>query len=97
MILNLVYRPHNLYGEKAKERAEQNNIQLCEIVRDCQGSSVILGDFNYSDISWDYLTAANKNSREFLEATQEGFLTQHVDFPTRVESMTMPDLVLSSV
>ena len=92
--LVLVYRPHNLY--KSSDSEKINNEKLCNILRSIEGPSVFIGDFNYSDIDWQHMSALKISSREFLETTQDCFLTQHVDFATRVESMTMPDLVLST-
>ena len=92
--LVLIYRPHNLYNTEVTER--ENNVKLCNILKSFTGPSLFIGDFNYSDIDWDHLSATNGSSREFLETVQDCFLTQHVDFPTRVESGTTPDLVLST-
>ena len=92
--LVLVYRPHNVYRSSDSEKI--NNDKLCNILRSVEGPSVFIGDFNYSDIDWQHMSALKISSREFLETTQDCFLTQHVDFATRVESMTMPDLVLST-
>ena len=92
--LVLVYRPHNLY--KSEDSEKMNNMKLCNILRNSEGPTVYIGDFNYSDIDWQHMSAVKTSSREFLETTQDCFLTQHVDFPTRVGSMTMPDLVLST-
>lgn len=57
---------------------------------------MFIGDYNYSDIDWNHLYAGKPCSRDFLETVQNCFMTQHVDFPTRVESGTTPDLVLST-
>ena len=92
--LVLVYRPHNLYRSEVTEN--ENNENLCSLLREVNRPSVFIGDFNYSDIDWEGLRANKKCSRDFLEVTQDCFLTQHVNFSTRVQSNTMPDLVLST-
>ena len=86
----------SLYVYRSSDSEKINNDKLCNILRSVEGPSVFIGDFNYSDIDWQHMSALKISSREFLETTQDCFLTQHVDFATRVESMTMPDLVLST-
>ena len=90
----VVYRPHNLYDETRD--VKRNNDLLLDILQNAPKPSVLIGDFNYSDISWDHLSASTPSSKEFLSAVQENFYTQHVDSPTRAQSNTMPDLVLTS-
>lgn len=53
----------------------------------------ITGDFNHRTIDWNTLNA-QAEGRKFLELTQECFLTQHVDRPTR--GVNILDLVLSN-
>ena len=55
--LVLIYRPHNLYNTEVTER--ENNIKLCNILKSFTGPSLFIGDFNYSDIDWDHLSATN--------------------------------------
>ena len=90
--LVLVYRPHNLYDDTS---VHLNNIRLNEIMSKAPHPCIILGDFNYSDIDWKLLDSES-HSKSFLETVQDCFLHQHVDFPTREISGTMPDLVFSS-
>ena len=78
--LVLVYRPHNIYRSVAT--VASNNEKLCDVLRAVKGQSIIIGDFNFSDIDWEMLSANNKYSRDFLETTEDCFLTQHVDFST---------------
>lgn len=92
--LVLVYRPHNLYNSPVTEKA--NNEKLCSVLENTRGSTVYIGDFNYSDIDWTHFHAAKPCSRDFLNTVQDCFLTQHIDFATRASSGTIPDLVLSS-
>ena len=91
--LVLVYRPHRLYNSSVD--VCENNSQLCNVINSVPKPCIILGDFNFSDISWELLSG-DAHSKQFLETIQSAFFTQHVDFPTRLESNTMPDLVLSS-
>ena len=91
--LVLVYRPHKLYNTETD--VSSNNAKLCDIIAKVPKPCIVLGDFNFSDISWQLLSS-DAHSKQFLDAVQNGFFTQHVDFPTRELSGTMPDLVLSS-
>ena len=87
----LVYRPHNVYDETD---INENNNKLCEILRNLPKPFVIVGDFNFSDIDWNYNTCTSK-SRQFLKTVNDLFISQHIDFPTH-KAGTMPDLVLCS-
>ena len=91
--LVLVYRPHRLYTDSVT--VDTNNEKLCSVIRNAQRPCVILGDFNYSDIDWE-VRIGDAHSRSFIDAIQDCFFVQHVNFPTRISSGTMPDLVLSS-
>ena len=95
--LILIYRPHHLYKNTVIQDAEtaENNDKLCNMLKQLPKPYVIVGDLNYSDIGWDTLSSSNGKGRNFIDATQENFLTQHVDFPTH-SSGTQPDAVLSS-
>ena len=44
---------------------------------------VLVGDFNFTDICWNYNTADREHSRRFLECVGDNFLTQLVREPTR--------------
>ena len=73
----------------------ENNKTLCDILKLVPKPYIVVGDFNYSeDINWDTNTATSK-SKEFLNAVNDLFLTQHVNFPTH-SSVTMPNLVFST-
>ena len=89
----LVYRPHKLYTDVST--VTENNIELCNLIRNVHKPNIIAGDFNFSDINWETMLGA-AHSRAFLDTVQDCFLTQHIDFVTRITSGTMPDLVLSS-
>ena len=90
--LILVYRPHKLYDGT---RVTLNNAKLNDVLRKAPNPVVVVGYFNYSDIDWEVL-GSDSHSKPFLETVQDCFLHQHVSFPTRDCSGTMPDLVLSS-
>lgn len=90
--LVLVYRPHKLYDGAS---VQTNNMKLNEVMSKAPHPAIIVGDFNYSDIDWEVL-GSDSHSRSFLETVQDCFLHQHVGFPTRDCSSTMPDLVFSS-
>jgi hypothetical protein len=53
-----------------------------------------MGDFNHPYIDWQLLQAATPGS-EFLELTQDCFLTQHVQQPTHIQGNIL-DLILTS-
>ena len=64
--------------------------QLCsllKIVTDTSSSHlIILGDFNYPEIDWNYTisrAAENHSSHIFLHNIQDSLLCQHVTHPTR--------------
>ena len=91
--LVLVYRPHNLYSG---DDIAVNNLNLCNVVKNAPKPCLVLGDFNCSDISWENMTARNVWSKNILDCVQNEFFSQHVNFSTRAQSGTMPDVVLSS-
>jgi len=55
---------------------------------------VLLGDFNYPDISWEDHTARHSQSRRFLQSTNDKFLMQVVEEPKRKGALL--DLVLTN-
>ena len=44
---------------------------------------VLMGDFNFADICWEYNLAQKKQSRRFLECMEDNFLMQMIREPTR--------------
>ena len=73
---------------------EDNENKFIQMLKQANDKHMIyMGDFNYPDIDWFKLTANNRDSK-FLKMTQENFLTQHIDFPTRGENFL--NLVFSS-
>ena len=76
---------------------------LLKIVTDTNPSHlIILGDFNYPEINWNYTisrAAENHPSNMFLNSIQDSLLYQHVTQPTRHrlgESPNTLDLVLTN-
>ena len=74
------YRPHNLYDDND---IEENNRQLCNVMRSLPKPIIITGDFNYSDISWTCMSGSNK-SKDFIETVNDLFLSQHIKFATHI-------------
>ena len=89
--LFLIYRPHNLYNG---ENVTENNYNLLKAIKNSPKQSVLIGDFNYSDIDWKNRTASAKISKDFLELVEDKFLKQCIDFPTHNSGKTL-DLVLT--
>jgi len=46
-------------------------------------STLIMGDFNFSDINWVDMDAVGKEEQEFVKLINDCFLIQHVHSPTR--------------
>jgi len=44
---------------------------------------VLLGDFNHPDICWKNSTESSRQSRRLLEHTEDNFLSQVIDGPTK--------------
>ena len=73
----------------------ENNNRLNDFIRSIPEHSIIVGDFNFPSIDWE-LMSGNSQARDFLDAIEEKFLTQHVDFPTH-DGGNLLDLVLSNI
>jgi hypothetical protein len=58
-------------------------------------NSIIIGDFNLPDISWETGEASGR-AREFVEATDDALLVQMVEFPIHVKGNCL-DLVLTNI
>ena len=56
---------------------------------------LFVGDFNFPSIDWQQMACPDTVSKSFLNACNNKFLTQHVDFPTHIAGNTL-DLVMSS-
>ncbi|CAM5089359.1 unnamed protein product [Eretmochelys imbricata] len=55
--------------------------QLTEATR--SHALILMGDFNFPDISWESNTAVHRQSRKFLESVGDNFLAQVLEEPTR--------------
>ena len=62
------YRP----PDQDEEMDEVFYKQLAEVVQ--SPALVLVGDFNFPDISWNYNTAQRKQSTRFLESVEDSFL-----------------------
>jgi len=60
----------------------------------CAQSLVLLWAFNHPDICWKSSTGRCRQSRRFLECTEDNFLVQVIDTPTRED--TILDLMLTN-
>ena len=75
--MGVCYRPPN----QDEETDEEFYRQLAKVAK--SSALVLMGDFNFPDISWKCNTAQRKQSRRFLETVEDSFLTQLVSEPTR--------------
>ena len=69
------YRPPN----QDEETDEVFYEQLAEAAR--SPALVLMGDFNFLDICWEYNLAQKKQSSRFLECMEDNFLMQLVREP----------------
>ena len=53
----------------------------------CLQALVLVGDFNHPDIFWKNHTERCKRSRRLLKSTDDNFLVQVLDRPTRGEAL----------
>ena len=61
----LVYRPHSLYDG---EDTELNNQRLNNVMKSLDKATVVVGDFNYSDIDWVNERYTRKSEKFFDHA-----------------------------
>lgn len=87
----LVYRPHKLYNS---EDVKVNNQNLINLISNAKKHSIFVGDFNFRDIDWTNNHATNPQSKLFLDAVNNKFMKQMVDFSTH-KSGSVLDLVLT--
>jgi len=80
----LVYRPPN----------STDMAGLIKLIQNVAPNTILIGDFNLPGIDWQNGRAAGR-AGEFLEAAEEKFLEQLVDFPTHIKGNTL-DLVLTN-
>jgi len=77
MKLNIV----NIY--RPPSTSQDNITRLSDAIREIKAPTIIVGDFNFPEISWNTMTTTSIRSQEFIEAIQDVFLSQMVNFPTR--------------
>lgn len=72
--LHIVYRSPN--------SNEATNKNLVKYITDLPENSIVVGDFNYPSIDWSNLCSTGGDPAMFLEACNDKFLNQLVNFPT---------------
>ena len=77
ILVGVCYRPPNQDEDTDGVFYEQ----LPEAAR--SPALVLMGDFNFPDICWEYNLAQKKQSRRFLECMEDNFLMQMIREPTR--------------
>ena len=82
--IGLVYRPPN----------SSDLDGLINIVKQAEPNTILVGDFNMPKIDWDSGTATGK-WMDFLDATNDAFMEQLIDFPTHTKGNIL-DLVLTN-
>ena len=78
---------------RSPNSSNSNSSKLCELVRNMNNNSLMIGDINLPKIDWENLSSDLKG-RKFLEATQTNFLSQMITFPTHPKGNTF-DLLLT--
>ena len=81
-------------SKSAEEVRMVESLMLEEMLRGCRNASnniIILGDFNYRGIDWDF-GMGDRDSERFLDVIEECGLNQMVKEPTREDSIL--DLLL---
>lgn len=73
--LGFLYRPPD-------QAAKVDDHMLMEIGRGCSNSgTVILGDFNLSNINWEGMVGHDCFCKKIIDCVQDNFLMQLVDCP----------------
>ena len=79
---------------RSPNTTNENTEKLCKIAKNMSGNSILIGDINLPKINWK-LQTSDRKSQSFLEAAQENFLVQMIDFPTHFKGNIL-DLVLTN-
>jgi len=53
----------------------------------CSQALILLGDFNHPDTGWKSSTGSYRQSRRLLECTEDNFLGQVIDSPTKGDAV----------
>ena len=77
--LILAYRPPRHPGSVEDNG---NTGKLVDLIRELHGPVLLCGDLNLPDVNWDQLSAPAGVQQQVLDAVQDKFWTQVVDFPT---------------
>ena len=72
-----------------------NNNLLSEVIRNAKSNIFIIGDLNYPNIDWE-TSIGDKKSETFLQAVNDKFLTQCVDFSTHIKGNIL-DVILTDI
>ena len=98
LLLGCIYR--------SPSSSQLNNEHLCKLIREMNRRGeqhvLIVGDFNFPEIDWSNWhsnTTEEHPAHQFLSATQDAFLFQHILKPTRFREGQRPnvlDLVLTN-
>ena len=89
LLVGVVYRsPYNT----DEQNDSLNNVLTC--LTDEKKDIMIMGDFNFREISWETMQAGSGKSEAFLDVILDNLWYQHVTKPTRLNSLL--DLVITS-
>lgn len=87
MLIGVCYRPE-LGGQPYIDK-------ICANINDIgPDDTILVGDFNFRDIDWQNNTTISAASKCFLDATNENYLQQIIEEPTRDKYIN--DLVLTN-
>ncbi|GAB0205201.1 hypothetical protein GRJ2_002985700 [Grus japonensis] len=87
-VVGVYYRPPD-----QEEDVDEAFCRQLEVASRSQ-ALVLMGDFSHPDICWKGNTARHTQSRRFLQSTDDNFLTQVVEKPTR--RGVLLDLILTN-
>ena len=87
---------------RSPNSTQEMNDAVLKYLSNIPGNSVLIGDFNYPEIDWSTLSSTLLPGQQFLNAVNDKFLSQYVEFPTNYTpqpsgglTTTTIDLVLS--
>ena len=86
-VIYLVCRPPSA-GQSSKDK-------LCEMIAESQKNSVLVGDFNLPGTNWGG-GAASGGNEGFVQALQDHYFEQLMDFPTHTKGNCL-DLIVTNV
>ena len=83
----LIYRP--------PPSGQENFDMLCDLIREAEKNSIMVGDFNLPNIDWNSGVAGRRDEK-LVEALQDSFMEQMVDFPTHIKGNCL-DLLITNI